>query len=152
MAAAAFYIGRGPNYCQTPLLDNAEQNLMKISHKLILSFLLVASLACVTTFFTLRSYREINKTFAKLMDDSTRTIEVLNGIKQAGERVVSSTSGGDRVYPRGGLSSSPAEVIEEERQLIESGYKAFDTNIKQYDEMYKPSFPRMPKGLKTLRR
>ena len=108
--------------------------LMKISHKLILSFLLVASLASVTMFFTLRSYVAISKTFAILMDDPTRSIEILTAIRQSGERIVSSTSEIGFINGITGVSGSQ-EMADEEIQLNVYGYQEFETSIDQYREL-----------------
>jgi len=123
---------------------------MKISYKLTLSYLLVASVASVTIFFTLKSYREINKTFASLMDDSTKTIEILNGLKQSAGRIISSTNeiGIIHVETNG---QAVEELAEEEIQLNESGYQDYETNLKRYEVMVQTLHPESANTFEIIR-
>ena len=123
---------------------------MKISYKLTLSYLLVASVASVTIFFTLKSYREINKTFASLMDDSTKTIEILNGLKQSAGRIISSTNeiGIIHVETNG---QAVEEIAEEEIQLNESGYQDYETNLKRYEVMVQTLHPESANTFEIIR-
>src|SRR5678815_3731664 len=123
---------------------------MKISSKLTLSYLLVASVASVTIFFTLKSYREINKTFASLMDDSTKTIEILNGLKQSAGRIISSTNeiGIIHVETNG---QAVEEISKEEIQLNESGYQDSDTNLKRYKVMVQTLHPESANTFEIIR-
>src|SRR5678815_168786 len=123
---------------------------MKISSKLTLSYLLVASVASVTIFFTLKSYREINKTFASLMDDSTKTIEILNGLKQSAGRIISSTNeiGIIHVETNG---QAVEEIAEEEIQLNESGYQDYETNLKRYEVMVQTLHPESANTFEIIR-
>jgi PAS domain S-box-containing protein len=124
---------------------------VKISHKLILSFLLVASLASVTTFFTLRSYNAISKTFATLSDDSTRSIELLTDIRHAGTRIVSSTS---EIGFIGEMATGPGseDQDEEEEQLTVLGYQAFDTSTALYAQLVEAVCPESAPELESIRR
>lgn len=107
---------------------------MKISHKLILSFLLVASLSSTTLIFTLRSYDEIDKTFARMMGDSTKTIEILNSIKHSGERIISSTNEIGFLQNEVGASDSN-HMIEDEKKLTLAGYTELEGNIARYKDL-----------------
>lgn len=125
---------------------------MKISHKLILGFLLVASLGSATTFFTLRSYKEINNTFAQLKDDSTKTKDILNGLKQSGERIVSSTSEIGFIIDETDRSVvDDDDITDEEAQLTKPGYQEFENNISLYSEMVRTIVPDDANTVETIR-
>lgn len=118
---------------------------MKISHKLLFSFLLVASLASVTMVFTLRSYTEINKNSTRLVVDSTRTIEILQNLRSAGQQIVSSTSELAFIAGESGGAAadraSAEDVASEEKQLTTYGYEPYDNGIRDYREMARTVCP-----------
>lgn len=108
---------------------------MKISHKLILSFLLVATLASVPTYNTVRSYAEINAWFSELIDDPTRTIEALNGLKQAGGRVISATNEFGFIHGEAfGHGETDIDEKSEEAQ-IEAAKQNYYKWLRTYDEI-----------------
>lgn len=112
---------------------------MKISHKLISSFLLVASVASLSIFLTVRAYREIDAEYSRLMADPIPTIAALNGLKQSGIRIISSTSeyGFIRATADQTDDSAPGETGEddEEQQLIEQGRQGFETALAEYTKL-----------------
>lgn len=65
---------------------------MKIRTKLILMYLLGATLTCVTSFFAIHSYRSIENDFEIVMNDPIKKIKAIKMIEQSGLRIVSSTS------------------------------------------------------------
>ena len=107
---------------------------MKISQKLILAFLLVALLASVTALFTLRSYRDINETFAEMIDDPTHEILVLNDVKHSGIHLVSLISRHSHVH-REAAQTGKAPVTEEEKRSSTSRHEAFETHFKRHKEV-----------------
>lgn len=107
---------------------------MKISHKLILGFLLVALVSSVSTVFTLQSYRSIENTFAALIDHPTRMVEALNGLKYAGLEIVSTTD--EYAFVHGEVANmSKEKQIEDEQQLTQEVREAFETSINRYDHL-----------------
>ncbi|MEP6788014.1 MAG: hypothetical protein ABJB40_06250, partial [Acidobacteriota bacterium] len=123
---------------------------MKISQKLILSFLLVASLASATTFFTLRSYNKIDHAFTQLMDDSARTVEILNGLKTSGERIISSSA--EISFDSTDVGTSAKVDLDKKiEQLSVVGYQGFDAHVHDYDEMVRTIVPEDANALEGIR-
>ncbi|MEP6847619.1 MAG: GAF domain-containing protein, partial [Acidobacteriota bacterium] len=107
---------------------------MKISHKLILSFLLVGSFTGVTTLFALHSYNSIDRSFDNLINDPTAMLATLNDLKQAGVQIVSSTGEFTFAKDEGGWDSDRA-MAEEEEQLRVNGQEAFQRSLQRFDAL-----------------
>jgi diguanylate cyclase (GGDEF)-like protein/PAS domain S-box-containing protein len=107
---------------------------MKISHKLISGYLLVALLGSLTLYFTLHSFRKINDEFEVLMRDPVPTIKALENLKYAGVRIVSSTS------EYGFIRSETAKTGENsmadgEEELITSGHRNYEESLRSYENL-----------------
>jgi hypothetical protein len=113
---------------------------MKLGYKLILGYLLVASLACFTTYFALLSYQNINGSFDKLMRAPIPMIKSLEDLKYAGFHVISSTSEICFVLSE---SDEPDEdtLLEEEQQLIDSGLTKYRESLKNYEDLINADNP-----------
>jgi PAS domain S-box-containing protein len=109
---------------------------MKIRHKLILSFLLVALLASVTTLFALRSYSSISGTFDELVNDPTSMVAALNDLKHSGLQIVSSTNEFALIKNEGGWNSEEA-MEEEEEELRERGIGSYREALQRYETLVK---------------
>jgi len=106
---------------------------MKLSHKLILGYLLVASLASFTTYFALHSYQNIDESFKNLMSEPVPMIKSLEAIKDAGFHIISST--GEICFILSlSTNSNKNGLAEEEQQLID-GLKKYREALKHYEEL-----------------
>ncbi|MEP6944534.1 MAG: EAL domain-containing protein [Acidobacteriota bacterium] len=105
---------------------------MKIKYKLTLGFLVVALLAGVTTFFTLRSYSGINTVFATLIEDPTTLVETLNDLKNGGLQIVSSTNEYLLIHAETNINDTSVAKEREEIQLRVDGVEAFQNALGKY--------------------
>lgn len=116
---------------------------MKFSYKLVLSFLVVASLTSLTTFFTLQSYQAIDESFHRLIEDPTKKLEALNDLRIAGVRIVATTSefafieAESRSIDETDNDSllSKTSQSEEEVELAEGGYFDFEVAFQRYQNL-----------------
>lgn len=99
---------------------------MKISHKLILSFLLVATLASVSTLFTVWSYAAIDHSFEKLVQGPTQMVETLNKIKYTGLQIGQIT---DRAVHR---YNGPAVSADDETERTAGVFGELRVNLDAY--------------------
>lgn len=112
---------------------------MKLTYKLILGYLLVASIAGSATYFAFHSYGNINSAFDRLMSDPVPTLRTLNELKFAGNRIVTLANEVELVYVEANNSAldDAAEsnkntiLFEAERQFIESG-RQYDDLVNRY--------------------
>lgn len=125
---------------------------MKIRTKLILLYLLGASLTSVTTAFVIRSFRIIEGDFQVVMDDSVKKIEALKQVERSALRVVASTSQYCLLVSEQSQSNSemnseqadnPSKESEdnekEEKKLIDDGLMKYYTALSQYSDLVKNS-------------
>ncbi|MDO9288556.1 MAG: MCP four helix bundle domain-containing protein, partial [Thermodesulfovibrionales bacterium] len=65
---------------------------MKIGHKLIAGFLLIAFFTVVSGYFAVRSIQSINKEFHKVAEDTVPELKLLGDLRFACLRMISSIS------------------------------------------------------------
>lgn len=108
---------------------------MKIGHKLILGYLLVALLAGFITLSALYSYQNIDTAFTSLMREPVPMIKELEELKSAGFSIISSTN------EIGFILSQPDDVRrkelmkEEEGQLLVDGYERYEKSLARYGNL-----------------
>src|SRR5688500_16499219 len=107
---------------------------MKISHKLILSFLLVASLASMTAIFTLRSYQDIDNAFVRSMKDSAQMIQALHDLRHTGTQIVAATGEYGFIH-LGNTGTGHGGMAKEGGKRITPSHQALVAALKQYEEL-----------------
>ncbi len=127
---------------------------MKIRTKLILLYLLGASLTSITTAFVIRSYRSIESDFRTVMEESVKKIEVLQQIEKSALRVVASTGEYSLVIAEKAenehsinqhgvkeelFTNTQSNGDSEEKELINNGLMKYYTYLNQYSDLVKNS-------------
>lgn len=121
-------------WSQTPIRQGPGIVDMKITHKLVLSFVLVTALAAGSSVFELISYQEINESFGRLVSEPIKKVEALNSLKQAGWLIISSTSEYAFVHSEGEPSEHNTHDDREDDQ-IEAGFAAYSEALARYEQL-----------------
>ncbi len=104
---------------------------MKLSYKLILGYLLVASLASFITFFALHSYQKIDGAFVTLMREPVPIIQALEDHKASGFHIISSTNEICFILSET-AESDDSTLVEEEQQLVDAGLNKYQESLTRY--------------------
>lgn len=113
---------------------------MKLSYKLILGYLIVASIASSATYFSLQSYNNIEAAFERLMNDPVPTLKALNDLKFAGDRIIAATNAVELIYAESKNNQDPGQILllrETEQQFVVSGQE-YDKALKSYESLIDP--------------
>jgi len=108
---------------------------MTISRRLTRGFLLISLLTCVVGFFGMRAAQGITREFQEVADEILPTIQLLEKMRFAGLRVVSSTS--EFVFLQNEMRALPQgePASDDEESLIVSGRSSFGEAFTRYHQL-----------------
>lgn len=126
---------------------------MKIRTKLILLYLLGASLTSLTAAFVIRSFRIIESDFQFVMEDSVKKIESLRQLERSALRVIASTSEYSliaaekseaehrliQINPKESATINGKDDNDEEKELVTDGLMKFYIHLSEYSSLVKNS-------------
>ncbi|HRH42491.1 MAG TPA: ATP-binding protein [Pyrinomonadaceae bacterium] len=126
---------------------------MKIRTKLILLYLLGASLTSLTAAFVIRSFRIIENDFQIVMEDSVKKIESLRQLERSALRVIASTSEFSSIVAERSeaenhltqIKSTETSAIiakndnDEEMELVNDGLMKYYIHLSEYASLVKNS-------------
>ncbi|MDP3112446.1 MAG: HAMP domain-containing protein, partial [Thermodesulfovibrionales bacterium] len=110
---------------------------MKIGHKLIAGFLLIAFFTVVSGYFAVRSIQSINKEFHKVAEDTVPELKLLGDLRFACLRLISSISEFALIAEeeKSVLSASKRqEMAKKEEALVGLGEAIYSEALKNYEE------------------
>jgi len=117
---------------------------MRIRKKLTLGYLLVAALVAVVGFLGLQAVRAISLPFDDVSRNSVPMVQVVDGLKFAGTRIVSATSEWALMESERAATAAAKNVKAqlygaeaEEESEIQSGQLLYETLLKQYEALLK---------------
>ena len=110
---------------------------MKIGHKLIVGFMLIAFFTVVSGYFAVRSIQSINNEFHKVAEDTVPELKLLGDLRFACLRLVSSISEFALIAEeeKSVLSANKRqEMAKTEEALLELGEAIYSEAVKNYEE------------------
>jgi len=117
---------------------------MRIRKKLTLGYLLVAALVAVVGFLGLQAVRAISMPFDDVSRNSVPMVQVVDGLKFAGTRIVSATSEWALMESERAATAAAKNVKAQlygaeagEESEIRSGQLLYETQLKQYEALLK---------------
>src|SRR3989442_7507413 len=110
---------------------------MKLIHKLVLGYLIISSFGVLTTYIAIRSFQSVENTFNNLTGEVVPKIELLQDMKSASLRIVSSSH--EIVSLRSGGAADVEAQIEEEQIQIRKARERYQQSLAAYEREYSSS-------------
>src|SRR5712691_10794457 len=106
---------------------------MKLIHKLILGYLIIAIFGLTATLVAIRSFNSIEGKFNALNNETLFEIRALEHLKSSGLRIVASTNGYVVLKAEGGKATE--HLAKEEHAVIDAAVEEYFQNLTIYENL-----------------